>query len=145
MKKIIHNPILYLFFLLITISSYSQLPSEENNARLSRQIEENNKRLEILRTEDSLQKKLIEQSGNVDAASITPENVAAVTFDKEYGNLGDPNLNQDMSQLPKGENADEIDRSSISKLIDSMPSGFIYFFLGIISILLIKFLFKERD
>lgn len=143
MRKTISNPILNLFLFLITISSYTQQASEENNAKLSRQIEENDKRLKILRKEDSLQKILKEQSGDINSAtSASPK---TDVLNNEYGQIGNSDLNQDMSQQPVAKNADDVDRSSISKLFDSIPSEFIYFFWGIVSILIINLIFRKKE
>lgn len=143
MRKTICNLILNLFFLLLTISFYSQQASEENNAITSKQIEQNNERLEILRTEDSLSKVLIEKSGDINSATNTSAK-SSVLNDK-YGKLGNPDLNQDMSQQPQAEDADEVNRSTLSKLIDSIPPVISYIFWGALAVITIKFLFGKKE
>lgn len=128
-------------FFLITISSFAQQATEESNAILSKQIEGNNKRLEILRTEDSLQKILIEQSGDIDKAISDSPGLDA--FNDEYGKLASPI--SDPYTIIKGADSSDVNRSDISKLIDSIPPAIAYIFWGVLAVLTIKFLFEKKE
>jgi hypothetical protein len=130
------------FFLIITISIYAQSSTNESNALKLKMIEERNEKLEIQRISDSLNEEIKKQYFDVDAATM---NSGQKTIDDKYGNTGSINQNQDMSLHPKARDLDEVHKSSIGKLVDSMPPVLLYTLLGFVVIVIFRFLFGKRD
>ena len=102
--------------------SGTNIPTAEQNEAQFLSMQKQSQRLIDLQTEDMLTKKRIQQSGNIDSAISTSPKTAVLT--DEYGQIGRSDLNQDMSQQPQAENADDIDRSFISQFQESFMKGF---------------------
>ncbi|MFV8346847.1 hypothetical protein [Flavobacterium sp. ZB4P13] len=130
-----------LFFLFITISISAQSATNKSNALKLKIIEERNEQLKTQHISDSLDEEINKQYGNIDDATMDP---GQKTIDDEFGNTARINQNQDMSQQPQAKDMDEIHKSSLAKLTDSMPPVLVYTLLGFVVIVIFRFLFGKR-
>lgn len=137
MKSVLN---LLIFFIAISISAQSA--TNESNALKLKKIEERNEELKIQRISDSLDEIMKEQYFNLDSATM---DVGQEVIDDQFGNTGSINQNQDMSQMPKANDMDEIHKSSLAKLADSIPPAISYTLLGIVFIIIIRFLFAKKE
>ena len=121
----------------------TNIPTAEQNQAEFLSMQKQSQRIIDLQTEDMLTRKRIEQSGDIDLA--TEKNYKSAVLNDEYGQIGNPDLNQDMSQYPQATNANDINKNSLGKFTDSMPpivTNLVFIFLGI---LIIRFLFGKRS
>jgi hypothetical protein len=130
---------LLLFF--IATSIYAQSATTESNALKLKMIEERNEELKIQRVSDSLDEEIKKQYGNIDDATM---DAGQEVIDDQFENTARINQNQDMSKQPQAKDMDEIHKSSLGKLTDSMPPVLIYTLLGFIAIVIFRFLFGKR-
>lgn len=124
-------------------SNQTNIPTAEQNQALYLSIQERNQQLKNIKTADSLSQIQKEQYADIDLASEKSAKLALAN--EQYGEIVNPNHNQDMSQQPQAKDLDELNKNSLSKFTDSMPpivTNLIFIFLGI---LIIRFLFGKRS
>lgn len=123
-------------------NSSTNIPTAEQNQAEFLSMQKQSQRNLDLQTEDMLTRKRIEQSGNIDLA--TEKKSKSAVLNDEYGQIGNPDLNQDMNQQPQAKDLDDIHNNSLGKFTNSIPpiiTNLIFIFLGI---LIIRFLFGKR-
>lgn len=130
---------LLLFF--IATSIHAQSTTNESNALKLKMIEERNEQLKTQRISDSLDEEIKKQYFNLEDATM---DAGQEVIDDQYGNTARVNQNQDMSLHPKAKDADEVHKSSLAKLTDSMPPVLLYTLLGFLAIVIFRFLFGKR-
>jgi hypothetical protein len=130
---------LLLFF--IATSIFAQSATNESNALKLKMIEERNEELKIQRVSDSLDEEIKKQYFNLDVAT---QNLGEAALNQELAGTETPNQNQDMSKYPEPPSMDEIHKSSLAKLFDSMPPVLLYTLLGFAAILILRLLFGKR-
>lgn len=136
--------LLNLFIFFIATSIYAQSATNESNALKIKMLEERNEELEIQRISDSLDEELKKQYFDIDIATQDPGKAA---ISKELAGMGgsaEAKQNQDMS-MSQAADADEVHKSSLAKLVDSMPPVLLYTLLGFVAILILRFLFGKKD
>nr|WP_315177228.1 hypothetical protein [uncultured Flavobacterium sp.] len=133
--------LLNLLLFLIATSIYAQSANNESNALKVKMIEERNEELKNQHISDSLDEEIKKQYGNIDDATM---DAGQEVIDDQFGNTASVNQNQDMSLHPKAKDADEVHKSSLAKLTDSMPPVLLYTLLGFVAIVIFRFLFGKR-
>lgn len=124
-------------------NSSTNIPTAEQNQAEFLSMQKQSQRNLDLQTEDMLTRKRIEQSGDI--ISATNDAPKSTVMNNEYGQIGNPVLNQDMSQRSQAKDLDDIHNNSLGKFTNSIPpiiSNLIFIFLGI---LIIRFLFRKRS
>lgn len=133
--------LLNLLFFFIAISIFAQSATNESNTIKIKMIEERNEELKTQRVSDSLDEEIKKQYFNLDDATM---DVGAEVIDDKYGNTARVNQNQDMSQQPQAKDMDEIHKSSLATLTDSMPPPLMYILFGLVAIVVFRFVFGKR-
>lgn len=97
------------------------IPTAEQNQAEFLSMQNQSQRLLDLQTEDMLTRKKIEQSGDINSAiNTSPKTTVA---NNEYGQIGNADLNQDMSRQPEAAQGEDIDRNFISQFQESFIKG----------------------
>ena len=100
----------------------TNIATEEQNQAEFLSMQKQSQVNQDFQTQEYLSKKKKEQSGDLDSA--LNDSPGLTVMEQEYAGQANPILNQDMSQQPKAEDLDDINRSWASQFQESFIKGF---------------------
>lgn len=117
----------------------TKIPTPEQNEAKYLSIQLREQQINELKRQDSLAIEQKKQSVDLESASSTTP-MSDVQKD-EYGQIYNPNQNQDMSKYPEEKNTD---MNTLGKLTDSVPPVITNILFAFLAIVIIRFIFGKK-